>query len=251
MKTSNCLLMGLLSAILLALIGSTFALKAQHDSIDYNDLFYGYTQEPVAGFSVLCIEGLGHERRPTGVNPSDQSYFRALPPDRYTTLGLHGGRTFQLRVLKGTKVPYTLHPRGDTLLIRFEAQFYPETLKGEAPFTRQPFAYIIAPAVHSLVVKGATCIVSHLTGSDFTISSTDARVLLRHSRISRLSATSQQGSLLQTAASNHLQRALLVGRDSAAFVFDRDVFGALALRLDSTTTLKASASVFRKVKAAL
>jgi|GEM_PF-2287391 len=248
MKLSNKLLVGLLGVVLLTLVGSTLALKTQQDSIDYSNRFYGFSREPIRRFTVLCIEGV---QRKLEADQPNQGIFRPIPPDRYTTLGLLGGPTFEIRVLEGTKVPYTLRSQGDTLFVAFEAQFYPETLKGEAPFARQPFAYIIAPNVQSLLVREATCLVDKLASPDFTLRSTHARVLLSNSRITRWQATLQAGSLLQTAGTNQVGQAVLAGRDSTELVVGHDTFGSLAFQLDSNSTVKASMAVFRKVKASL
>jgi hypothetical protein len=249
MKTSDKLLISLLMVGLLTLVGSTMALKAEYDTIDFNDPFYGFLSTPVKPFSILKIEGVKQGPSLSGV--ASIGSVGGLPNlgDSYTTVGIQAGKTFEIRIHKDNKIPFTHRSVGDTLIIRYEPDFYAGRINADDAFSATSFAYIIAPSssIQMLSATGATCKLSGLAVDKLAITTNHARVLISKSTIERLTAMGQRGSLLQTAATNRISTATITSHDSTGFTAERDIFGSLALQNDSTAILKVPASLLKKL----
>jgi len=59
MKTSNRLLIALLTVTLAAILSSNLVLKAEYEKIDFKDPFYGYQTAKLPPFKVVKLSG-GH-----------------------------------------------------------------------------------------------------------------------------------------------------------------------------------------------
>jgi len=239
MKTSNTLLIGLLVVSLLTLVGSTMALRAEYDKIDFNDPFYSYSSTPIKPFRVLKIEGI------YPLVPNTKTADQPLTSE--TTLGIEAGKTFEIRLQKNSKRSFTYRYMGDTLQVRYEPErtFWP--IATDNLFDEKPFAYIIVPSLQTIIANGSTCIVKGLTTEQLAIRAHNARLILRQTTIGDLRSSGDAGSLLQTAASNRIGTATIASHDSTGFVADRDVFGKLALQNDSLSVIKAPASLLKKL----
>ncbi|GAA4459941.1 hypothetical protein GCM10023189_34310 [Nibrella saemangeumensis] len=256
MKASNKLLIGLLAVGVLTLVGSTVAFRAEHDQIDFNDPFYGFSSTAVKPFRVLKIEGkagkIGEIPAPVGmVKPSGN-----VPDKIYsnTTITVQSGKGFEIRVQKTSNVAFTYRSDGDTLIVQYEPEIFAQSIgPGQAfvdmPFAyiNTPFAYILTPSVQTLVVEGATCKVAGLSMEKVAVVATDARVLISRSTIGNLLTTGKRGSLVQTASANRIRTATITSHDSTGFIAERDVFGSILLQSDSNATVKAPASLLRKM----
>jgi len=247
MKTSDKLLLFSLIVCLLTLVGSTVALKAEHDKIDFNDPFYGFVTTPIKPFKVLKIDGGTIGASPTGIFPSGSAGGPQPTNDSYTSVGIQAGKTVEIRTRQDANIRFTHRMIGDTLLIQYEPEFYPRRISADEAFETTPFLYVIAPSIQGLIATKTTCKLAGLTTDNLAISATNARVCLDNSSINSLIATGQSGSLLQTAATNHIRRATITSRDSTGFVAVRDVFGSLSLQNDSTAVVKVPAALLKKL----
>jgi hypothetical protein len=247
MKTSNKLLISLLAVGLLTLVGSVMSLRAEHDKIDFNDPFYGFSSTPIKSFSVLKIEGIKLGVLSTGAVRIEPGKGPVNSGDSYTTVGIEAGKTFEIRAQKDNKVPFTHRFAGDTLIVRYEPEFYFRRIKGGDAFDNKPFVYIIAPSVRTLIATSSTCKLAGFMTDKLAITMTNARVLISKSTISDLTTSGQRGSLLQTAKTNRINKATVASYDSTGFIADHDIFGSLALQNDSTATLKIPASLLKKL----
>ncbi|UFH57634.1 hypothetical protein [Spirosoma sp. KNUC1025] len=248
MKTSDKLLIGSLVLGLLTLVGSTMALRAEHDTIDFNDPFYGYTSTPVKPFSILKIEGNPSGILPQGTAPIGSNGITENPYDSYTTLGIQVGTSFEIRTPKANTIKFIHRSVGDTLLIRYEHEFYARRISADEAFAAPPFAYIIAPAIRQLIASRTTCKLTGLKAETISIQATNARLLLSHSLINQLTSTAQTGSILQISATTHIHAATITSRDSSSFRADGSGFDALKLQNDSTAILKLPASLLTKLR---
>lgn len=247
MKTSDKLLISSALVGLVTLAGSTVALRGEHDKIDFNDPFYGYTTTAVKAFNVLKIEGRKSGILPLGTAPIGSNGVSLNPNDSYTSVGIQAGKAFKIRMQKNNKISFTYRSVGDTLLIRYEPEFNPRRISADEAFASSPFVFIIAPAFQQLIVSKTTCKLAGLTTENLSIVATNARVLLSNNTINMLTSTGQRGSIVQTTAANRIHSARITSEDSTSFIVERDVFGSINLQNDPTAILKIPASLLKKL----
>jgi len=247
MKTSDTLLVSCLIIGILTLVGSTVALRTEHDKIDFTDPFYGYQTTAVKPFKVLRIEGRKSGLLPLGTAPVGSNGISENPNDSYTTVGIQGGKAFEFRLQKNNKIPFTYRSIGDTLLIRYEPEFYSRRITADEAFSSPPFAYIIAPNIQQLIASRTTCKIAGLRTETVSIQAINARLLLSNSTINQLTSTGQRGSIVQTAATNRIHFATITSHDSTSFIAERNVFGSIILQNDSTAIIKIPASLLTKL----
>jgi hypothetical protein len=248
MKTSDKLLAGSLVVGLLTLVGSTVALRAEHDKIDFNDPFYGYTVKAVKPFKVLKIEGSRSGILSPGTAPIGSSGIPEKPYDSYTTLALQVGKAFEIRTPKTNTIKFTHRSVGDTLFIHYEHEFYARRISADEAFAAPPFAYIIAPAIEQLIATRTTCKIQGLRAETVSIQATSARLLLSNCLISQLNSMAQTGSILQLLASSHIHAASITSRDSSSFGTDGNGIDSLQFHNDSTAILKLPASLLARIR---
>ena len=246
MKPSDKLLLSSTIISLLTLVGSTVALRTEHDKIDFNDPFYGYEATTVKPFKVLRVEGsksgiVWHNTAPGSNGVSSNSN------ESYTTVGIQTGKAFEIRIQKNNKISFTYRSLGDTLLIRYEPEFYPRRISADEAFTASPFAYIIAPSFQQLIASRTTCKLAGLTTEAVSIQATNARVLLSNSKINQLMANVQRGSILQITATDRIHSAVITSHDSTSFIAEGNVFDSITMQNDSTVILKIPASLLKKL----
>ncbi|GAB4038575.1 hypothetical protein [Spirosoma gilvum] len=246
MKTSDKLLIASALISLVALVGSTVALRREHDKIDFNDPFYGYEAVPIKPFKVLRVEGSlsgikPHKNAP-GLDGSTEN-----PTYSSTNLGVQAGKAFEIRTQKNNKIRFTYRSVGDTLFIQYEPEFSPWRISAEKTFAASSFAYVIVPSLVGLIATSSTCRLTGITTENVSIQATNAHVLLANSTINQLTSNGQQGSLVQTTATNHIHSALITSRDSTSFIAERNVFDSITMQNDSMAILKIPASLLKKL----
>ncbi|MDB5240368.1 MAG: hypothetical protein JWP57_993 [Spirosoma sp.] len=247
MKTSDKLLISSALISLVTLVGSTMALRREHDKIDFNDPFFGYEATAIKPFTTLKIERSKPGILPPGTALIGSNDVSQNPNDSYTNISIEAGKAYEIRLQKNNKISFTYRYVGDTLLIRYEPEFSPMPVAVDKAFAASSFAYIIAPTFQALIASRTTCKLAGLTSGHLSISATNARVLLNNNTINQLTSTGQRGSLLQTTAINRIYSATITSHDSTCFMAERDVFGTIHLRNDSTATLKIPASLLKKL----
>ena len=248
MKTSDTLLIGSTLIGLLTLVGSTVALRNEHDKIDFTDPFYGYQTTAVNPYKVLRIEGSKSGILPLGTAPVGSIGISENPNDSYTTVGIQAGKAFEIRVQKSNKIPFTYRSIGDTLLIQYEPDFYSRRITADEAFSSPPFIYLIAPSFQKLIASRTTCKLAGLTTENVSIQAANARVLLSKSTVNQLTSTGQRGSIVQIAATNRIHSAMITSLDSTGFIAERNVFDSITLQNDSTAIIKIPASLLTKLK---
>ncbi|UHG90521.1 hypothetical protein [Spirosoma oryzicola] len=234
MKTSDKLMVGLLLVGLLTLVGSTVALKAEHDKIDFNDPFYGYSATTIKPFRVLKIEVDSANKQPV--------------KSTQTAISIQVGKSFAIRRQDQSSVPFTYRSVGDTLLVRYKPERIYWHNSTDDLLATKPFAYIIVPSIGGLVANGAICTLTGLNTDSLQITSTNALVRIDKSIIGQLTASGQRGSFLQTASANRIKAATITTCDSTGFTAERDVFGSLSMQNDANTMISLPASLLRKLQ---
>jgi len=225
MKTSDKLLIGLLTLTLLVLVGSDMALKAEYNKIDFKNPFYDYVPTALARFKVIKLNG------------STQGLIQFQP-----------GNTYTLRVRKESVSEISYHQNGDTLEVSYHPEADgPQPKPGEA-FRGIPLATLTAPTLQALLVQGTNCVLTQVTGANLTVSADGAGVLMTDSHIQNLVMTARRGSVFQTTPTpQRIQAATVTARDSSRLTVERDVFGTLNLQADSLSTINLPGSLLRKL----
>jgi hypothetical protein len=224
MKTSNKLLIALFTIGLLTLIGANVALKKEHDKIDFNDPFYGLSSMTLKPFRVMKLEGNN-----TGL------------------ISVQTGKATEIRLEEKTKALFTFRSKGDTLLVSYKPGTAPWQSRANQHFDAIPVAVFLTPTLQTLITHKVSCNVNHLHVDKLTIFQKNAGVLLTNSRIGSLSVTDEQGSELHTKPTNRVGTALIISRDSSVFKAERDIFGSLALQIDSLATVNVPGGLLKKL----
>jgi hypothetical protein len=225
MKTSNNLLIALFIIGLFTLIGANFALKIEHDKIDFNDPFYGLSAMDLKPFRVLKLEG-----------------------NNVGLVGVQTGKASEIRLDEKAKELFTFRSQGDTLVVTYKPETAPWQSRASQNFDATPVAVILTPLLQTLFTTKASCNLNKLSTDNLTIIQNGAGVLVTNSTIGSLNVTDSQGSELHTKATNRIGKAVIVSRDSSLFMAERDIFGSITLQTDSLATVKVPGGMLKKLR---
>ncbi len=229
MKTSNLLLLGLISFVFVAMVGVHVSIKAELDKIDFKDPLSGYSRHSVKPFKHIKLTG-----QPFG------------------SIQIQPGGTFEIGKEEKDQIGQSMilewQQRGDTLYVSQQMEAGSKTI----PYTpdgyvfRKPHLYIIAPTVSSLISQGITSRVSHWAGGKFSIVQIGKGLLISDNRFDEIVIDAAQESYVGIDEKNHLGSTTVILRDSSELAVEKDVVGKLNLRADSTTSVTLPGSVLRK-----
>ncbi len=229
MKTSNVLLISLISFVFLAMIGVNISIKAKLDKIDLNDRFSGYSRHQLKPFKHIKLTG-----------------------EPYGSIQIQPGETFELRKEEVDQMGQTMilewQQSGDTLIVsqRMEAGSQQITYEPDGYVFRKPHMYIFAPTLPSLSSAGITSRVSHWPSGKLFVKQTGKAILLDNNRFYEVVIDAAQESYVAINRKNRLGSTTIVLRDSSELRIEKDVVGQLTLRADSTTTVSLPGSLLRK-----
>ena len=231
MKTSIKLLIGIAIAVLLTMIGAGWSFRRQYDQLDHSDTYAQYSRQTLPPFRVLKVVG------------SPGELFLVQP-----------GRRSTLRVRSDFQMKISYESLGDTLLVRYE----PDTnqsvddrgVSAGTALSATPIAVLSLPALPSIRVENATCLLANWQATSLTVAQTgrNGALGLRHLSIGELDATVAGGSLLRAEAQNRIGRATVTVRDQAIFIADSPVFNSLTLRADPAATVKLPGALLAKIR---
>lgn len=223
MKTSDKLILSLFGLVLAALFGFNLTLKAEYDKIDFNDPLYGYEPTAVRPWKVLKITGTHQEK-----------------------IQYQPGKAFEIRVQELNKQRLAQRVSGDTLIVSYT----PERLRKDArpgeSFDEVPVAYVMAPALTTVIVDGATCSLKNINQPNLSIRQTGGGLELLGSTIGNLTIDASRGSAIRAGIASQIRQASVTVRDSSRLEVNQDGFGSLQLRADSTAMLRLPGSLLRK-----
>lgn len=229
MKTSNLLLICLLSFLFIAMVGVNYSLKSEYEKIDLSDRFSGYSRHLLKPFKHIRLTG-----QPFG------------------SIQIQPGKNFEIRKEKRDQLGQLMilewQQRGDTLIVNQQM----EAGTREIPYTpggyvfRRPHLYIIAPEVSSLRSRGIASMVSNWSSGKFFIEQIGKAVLLRDNRFDEVVIAAAQNSYVGIDGRNRLGSTTVVLRDSSELAIEKDIVGKLILRADNATTLELPGSLLKK-----
>jgi len=229
MKTSNLLLLGLLSFVFIAMVGVNISIKSELDKIDLNDPLSGYSRHPLKPFKHMKLTG-----QPFG------------------SIQIQPGETFEIRKEEKDQIGQSMilewQQRGDTLYVSQQMEAGSKTIPyaPDGYVFRKPHLYIIAPTVSSLSSQGITSRVSHWPSGKFSIVQIGKGLLISNNRFDKIVINAAQDSYVGIDAKNRLGSLTVILRDSSELAVEKDVVGKLILRADSTTTVSLPGSLLRK-----
>lgn len=229
MKTSNVLLISLISFVFLAMIGVNISIKAKLEKIDLNDRFSGYSRHLLKSFKHIKLKG-----------------------EPFGSIQIQPGDTFEIRKEEKDQLGQTMilewQQNGDTLIVSQQM----EEGAREIPYTpdgyvfRKPHMYIIAPEVVSLGSQGITSRVSHWPSGKLSVTQHGKAVLLSDNRFDEVVIDATNGGYVAIDKKNRLGSTIIELRDSSELRIEKDVVGQLTLRADSTTTVSLPGGLLRK-----
>lgn len=218
MKTSNKLLLTLITVLFLGILASSMVLKSEFEKIDRDNPFYGYAQETLEPFRAVKLSG------------------------NYPGLvQLQQGDAYELLTNDGSQAELAWEIKNDTLIISVQ---YPESKQRY----NQTYAFydnyagvnIIAPSLSALDTDGITCRLSGWNERQMHLDMQGNKrgILLKESTIAQLSASISQGGMILLEENNKVERALLEVRDSSSFIAEYAAIDSLEMSLDPTAQVK-------------
>jgi hypothetical protein len=226
MKKSNVIFASLFSLLLLLVIGSNLVLKAEYDSINFNDPFYGYSPQQIQPFQVVHL--VGH-----------------IPG----VVKVIKGDGYKLHVWQQHLARLQWQLKGDTLEIRYLDPEVPKgsnVIKKEQGYLSTPMLFVTAPSLRAVET---TCI-TYLSGWQEEAVKVTASVndlYLEDNAFQRLSLTHKQGSQVTIRPSNQISSALISLHDSSGMVVEKDVFDSVRVSNDQTARINVPMSVLQKM----
>jgi len=230
MKTSNVLLISLISLVFIAMIGVNVSIKAELNEIDLDDQFSGYSRHVLKPFKHIKLAG-----HPFG------------------SIQIQPGETFEIRKEKTDQLGQSMilewRQSGDTLMMTQQMQAGAR----EIPYTpdgyvfRKPHLYIIAPTVSSLSSQGITSRVSHWPSGKFSIVQIGKALLISDNRFDEIVIDAAQESYVAIDEKNRLGSTTVILRDSSELAVEKDVFKNFSLQADSATHVDLPGGLLRRI----
>jgi hypothetical protein len=221
MKTSNLLLISLLSVMLLFVVGSNLVLKAEFDKIDRKDAFYGYKQEAVKPFKYVKLQG-----KQIGITQ------------------IQPGNSFEIRYNTDRKL-FDWKVVGDTIEMTYK-RTWDEEADQHDNFNYKPAVYIIAPELSGLNAAKATSIVKGWKNKDLVIKQQGNSIQLTDNRINNLSVILHSGAYMKIDGKNQIEHSTAQVKDSSSLTADKNIFKSFKADVDSTGHISLPGDLYGK-----
>lgn len=223
MKNSNKLIILFLALLLLTLLGSNLAIKAEFDRMSLKDRFYGYKNESVKPFKVLVLKGNLH------------GFIEILPGNSNIV------RTNKLFEQYAHQKTY-----GDTL----EISFIKEVRNGRPDFDFNGYGQTIiveTPKLPEVLITDISCRIKGWKSSELKLRSSGGVTRLDSNIFTSVTALYTHGAYLQVAKSNALGNTSVQIKDSSQFVVKQNVFNVLDIKADSTAFVSLPGNLLYKL----
>ncbi|GHB65790.1 hypothetical protein [Persicitalea jodogahamensis] len=228
MKTSNLLLLGLLSFLFIAMVGVDLSLKKEFARIDRNDPYYGYSKEPLKPFKYIKLRGSNFTL--TQIRPGKQFEIRGLEFEDYP-----GKPTVKWEVVS------------DTLYVNFKkGEVYNPHYDVYQALNQGVGIYILAPELSGINSTGIVSKVTGWPGGDFSVVQSGSGMHLSDNGFDNLSIISKGRGYVAALTDNHLGSTRLQVRDSSTFQADKNVFKTFQMQVDSTSTVTLPGNLLNK-----
>lgn len=229
MKTSNLLLIGLLSFLFVAMIGVDFTIKNAFENIDRNDPFYGYSRDTMKPFKYVKLVG-----------------------DNFTLTQIQPGEQFEIRSMKfsesTTRFSVKWEVQSDTLYVKFERSIdnYVPFFNIESELTQKPGIYIFAPELSGVSSEEIICKLKGWPHGDFSVVQSGRGMHLVDNSFDNLSILSRKRGYVAVLSDNHLLNITVQVRDNSVFRVDKNVFKSFQIQADSTAAVTLPGNLLNK-----
>jgi hypothetical protein len=223
MKTSNILLLATVSLFLLVTLCSNLILKKQFDAIDKNDPYYGFSREPLKPFHYIRLQGKGFGL--TEIAPGAKAEVRMITDAKYLEWVASG----------------------DTLIVTYKADWNQGYQYRGSTFGARPSVYITTPQLKGIISDNIKCKVSNYKFGDLFVDQKGDGIFLNGSSIEKLTARVRANGYLKLDAKTAIGTADVEVRDSSGLSADKDVFGVLNVKIDSSATISMPGSMLKKM----
>ena len=228
MKTSNLLLIGILSFLFIAMIGVDLSLKKEFEAIDRDDPFYGYSKEPLKPFKYVKLTGTNFIL--TQIQPGEKFEIRKGKFEGYA-----GNSTMKWEVVS------------DTLFVTYDkGKDYNPYFDVYQALNQGVGIYILAPELLGINSAGIVCKVKGWKSGDFSVVQSGAGMHLSDNGFDNLNIISKKRGYVAVLTDNHLGGASVQVRDSSTFKADKNVFKTFQIQVDSTSTVTLPGALLNK-----
>ncbi|MCF2487420.1 hypothetical protein [Dyadobacter sp. CY347] len=223
MKTSNILIIIMLSLFLSAMVASNLVLKKEFDKIDRKDPYSGYTKHSLQPFHYVKLQGVGF-----GVTEVSQ------------------GKDFEIKFVVDRKF-LDWKVINDTLTVNYKKDF-PEG--GQSPqqiVHTLPSVYIFVPALKGLESNTINCKIKNMKQESLTVKQIGGAMVMLENQISDLRADFVSGAIVTTYRENEFGNSKITVQDSSTFQVDSNVFKSLDLQVGDSAHVKVPGSLLKKL----
>jgi hypothetical protein len=224
MKTSNILLIAVFSVVLLALLGSNLALKAEYDKIDKSDPLFGYKKEVVQPFKYVRLEGKAFGL--TEINQGSTHEISILPEKR----------------LLDWKVT------GDTLVFTYKRDWDLQGPLSKNDLTRAPYIYISAPEVKGIMAQNVPFRIANWKSGEMSVMQEGGALLFSNNSIDNLKTRVSAGGVMEFQSKNTFGNAEVQVRDSSSLRIEKDNFKSLKTSVDSSAQVSIPGGMLRRIQ---
>jgi hypothetical protein len=227
MKTSNKLLLGLFILVLFSALAANIPMKRAFETMDRNDPYYGYRRDTLTAFKYVKLTGNG-----------------------FTLVQIQPGSQFEMRSMHFERNPVMGHlrkeVRGDTLFVVMKKEKDSETYPWSPnPMEEKPAVYIMAPTLSGVSTEGLFTKITGWRSKTLAIAQAGKILLLADNHLDSLSIAAYWGSSVEIEATNGLDSATLLVRDSSRVSIQKNVFKTFRMQVDSNAHVSLPGSMLR------
>lgn len=226
MKKSNKLLLALTIFVFLTIFGSNLVLKAELEKFDFDNIFYGYSQELVPSFKVVKITG------------------------NYAGLvQLQPSSDFELRVSEYSKQDVEWEIRGDTLEVFYRSAGSPYNYNINYAFNFSPVLFVMAPELSALYVENCTGKITGFDQSNLITRQSGAKsgILMSDNAFNRIESHVAGGGILKIASENSISKAFVDMQDTSSFELESNIIPSIKIQADSLVHVSVPGSLFNRL----
>lgn len=227
MKTSNLLLLILLSFLFTAMIGVDFAIKNTFEQIDRNDPYHGYSSDTLSPFKYVKLSG-----------------------NNFTLTQIQPGEQFEMRSMNFEKSKLGLavkwEVRHDTLYVSYNQSKDYDPYYKEEDLNEKPGIYIMAPKLSGVNSAEIVCRISGWLDVDFSVVQSGRWMHLSDNSFSNLDVTTMKHGYVSVLSNNHLGNTTVQVSDNSTFRAYKNVFKSIQLQADSTAIVSLPGNLWQK-----
>lgn len=227
MKTSNIILSLITIFFFGSIVGTAMILKQEYEKIDFEDPFYGLVRNELPAFSVVKLQGNYH------------GLVEIRPGEKHKLLHPYNLRSLRWEV------------RADTLFVNYTGEsrggrnFSEQTFKNN-----HPAAYVVAPAVSSVVSEGMSLRVNGLTADHFKarFNGKSGGISFKGNTIKKLSAQAGASGILQLENDNRIDMASISAEDKSKLIITLQQIDSLEIKASSQANVQLPGALLEKIK---